>query len=90
MKIKCECGKMVVWSYMPQHEGENLDFCNDCVPRGCSCNDIAYLLDGSEPTSEQLCDDDTEIIYIQAEDSNERYYPCCEYWYDEEGWEDED
>jgi len=89
MKVKCACGKMATWSYMPQHEEENLDFCDTCVPRGCSCNDVAYLVDGSEPTYEQLYDDDTKIIYIQAEDTEGRHYPCCEYWYDEEGWDDE-
>lgn len=30
----CTCGEKAEWTYMPS-EG---DYCNACVPRGCSCN----------------------------------------------------
>jgi hypothetical protein len=30
----CICGKKALWSYMPGRE----DYCDNCVPRGCSCN----------------------------------------------------
>jgi hypothetical protein len=38
-KEKCECGAMAVWVYMPGYSsGANPYSCEDCVPRGCSCN----------------------------------------------------
>ena len=37
MKMQCQnCSEYAVWVYMPaEHEGY---FCDNCVPRGCSCN----------------------------------------------------
>lgn len=56
-KFKClKCGKLAVWMYMPG--GKNYCYCDECVPRGCTCQ----------------------------EDKNE---PCCEYWYDKNGWNNE-
>ena len=36
----CDCGKIAVWLYMPSYDGpqRNDFYCDDCVPRGCSCN----------------------------------------------------
>jgi hypothetical protein len=36
----CNCGKKGTWLYMPSYEGpqRNDYYCDDCVPRGCSCN----------------------------------------------------
>jgi len=31
--------KMATWFYMPGSEGGDLFACDDCVPRGCSCNE---------------------------------------------------
>lgn len=37
-KIRCcKCGKIAVWAYMPG-DGDDHYYCDDCVPRGCSCN----------------------------------------------------
>ena len=36
MKHKCKCGKLAVWYYMPNDN--KWVACDDCVPRGCSCN----------------------------------------------------
>ena len=33
----CGCGKPAKWVYMPSSDGDSLK-CEDCVPRGCSCN----------------------------------------------------
>ena len=35
MKIKCKCGKLATWYYMPSEH--NWVYCDNCVPRGCSC-----------------------------------------------------
>ena len=61
MKGKCECGKLAVWYYMP-NDNEWVA-CDDCVPRGCSCNNEEDV------------------------DEKGRKLPCCEWWYDENGWE---
>ena len=37
-KEKCDCGAVAVWCYMPGYSGGgNPHHCEDCVPRGCSC-----------------------------------------------------
>jgi len=33
--IKCKC-KIAVWTYLPSEDDRY--YCDDCVPRGCSCN----------------------------------------------------
>lgn len=35
-KLKCKCGKLAVWDYAPSDAVAY--YCEDCVPRGCSCN----------------------------------------------------
>ena len=35
---KCE-KKIATWIYMPATYEDELLACDDCVPRGCSCND---------------------------------------------------
>lgn len=53
-KEKCDCGNIATWCYMP---GGGTDYyCEQCVPRGCSCNwtyadKNAY---GPEPLEEDL------------------------------------
>ena len=38
-KDLCDCGKVAIWSYGPGYSsGDNPNFCDDCVPRGCDCN----------------------------------------------------
>lgn len=88
MKIKCDCGKIAVWCYMPGFEGAPNDcFCDDCVPRGCSCND--RLKDDLKwETMEEygkLWENDDNIITDLDEQG--RQLPCCEYLYEEEGFE---
>lgn len=33
----CQCGKMATWYYVPGRSVGNF-YCDDCVPRGCTCN----------------------------------------------------
>jgi hypothetical protein len=65
---KClKCGKKAVWFYLPS---DSVQYCDDCVPRGCSCNDNEYEEDG-------------EVVYIERKDDKGRLLPCCEFMYDE-------
>lgn len=42
---KCiDCNSKAVWFYMPS---SNIEYCEDCVPRGCECN-TNYDDDGNE------------------------------------------
>ena len=73
MKHKCKCGKLATWYYMPAEQ--EWACCDDCVPRGCSCNC-------------KIDDSGDEPIFLDEEETDEqgRFYPCCEWLYDEEGW----
>lgn len=93
MKKKCKCGKIATWYYMP---GDN-DWacCDDCVPRGCICwqNPIQYE-DGSIHNPQGIKGEDWEWVeenkYWEELDGNGRKLPCIEWWYNKEGWDDED
>ena len=77
-KAKCKCGKLAVWLYMPSNEmnpGDDM-CCDDCVPRGCSCN--SYPVDDN-------WENDNPDNWEQETDNQGRLLPCCEWWYDEEG-----
>ena len=103
-KIKCrKCKKKdAVWLYMPGHNDGNDFFCDDCVPRGCSCNQYAveefgfnnksnsnYIFWNKELTkSTDTITNDT--FYYEPVDEYYRRYPCCEYYYVEDGFNDED
>lgn len=73
MIARCACGKLATWHYMPSCSDDCDGFycectrgmCDECVPRGCSCN----LIDGSEnSTSDEEFRDDLG-----------RLLPCCEW-----------
>jgi len=52
MKIICcneKCNKVALWRYMPGTD--NWAYCDDCVPRGCSCT---YDLEGLVPDKDSL------------------------------------
>jgi len=82
MKEKCmKCGALAIWIYMPS-DG-NYNYCDDCVPRGCSCN--------------FSCDEDANLIldeetneFVQDKDEQGRLLPCCEYDFFEYGIDEED
>lgn len=68
--IMCHnCPKPAVWEYGPSTERKDIYFCDDCVPRGCSCN----VKDYNDPNSPQETDEFG------------RFLPCVEYWYYERG-----
>jgi hypothetical protein len=62
------CGAPAVWQLAPADSyGE---YCDDCVPRGCSCN----IIDIGNPRARK-----------QHRDKRGRLLPCCEYDFDENG-----
>ena len=103
-KIKCtKCKKKdAVWLYMPGHDDGNDFFCDDCVPRGCSCNQYAfeefnfnsnhnsnYIFWNKELTkSTDTIKDDT--FYYEPVDERRGGYECSEYDYEEDGYNEED
>ena len=62
------CGKLAVWDYAPS--GGIGEYCDDCVPRGCSCNIIEW--------------DDPRALE-QHKDELGRLLPCAEYWFMADG-----
>lgn len=69
----CDCGKKATWMYMP---GDSVA-CDDCVPRGCSCN--KELKDGIEPIFEGNVLVNPEDDFFVPTDDQGREYPCCEW-----------
>jgi hypothetical protein len=80
MKALCKCGKIAVWEYMPK---SYVYKCDDCVPRGCSCN-IQYSFDSNNELVPLLDDDGN---YVEERDFEGRLVPCCEWCYDELGFD---
>lgn len=57
-----KCGAMAVWEMAPCDSfGE---YCDDCVPRGCSCNTVDF------PATD---------VGEEHRDERGRLLPCCEY-----------
>jgi len=97
---KCShCKEKAVYWYAPATNKKcNRYYCEEHVPRGCTCNhryvkEDAYtpsLNNPDYPTSE-----DIPFKWIKENeiwchlDNKGREYPCCEYWYEEEGFEKE-
>lgn len=96
MKLKCKCGKLAVWNYMPG--GDDRLCCEDCVPRGCTCNQINSQIevDGEIfpclPHDDMIEGKDYKRIdeqWWEDLDGEGRQLPCCEWFYNESGWDDE-
>ena len=75
--IVCESVPEKGWYYMPE-VGDGIDYfyCDDCVPRGCSCG--SELKEGIDIDSEEAKDPKN---YFQLKDEKGREYPCCEYFW---------
>lgn len=97
MLEKCDCGKIAIWEYAPGFSsGRNPFFCDDCVPRGCSCNHHFVDKNSYHPPLEQdelPTKEDHPIKWIEEGkiwchvDDQGREFPCVEYWYDIDGFE---
>jgi len=94
---KCDCGKKATWVYMPGFKDGSPYFCDDCVHRGCSCNhryvdvnayhpplDNPEMPEGTEGVDWKWVEQDKVWVYI---DEQGKEYPCCEYDYEENGFE---
>lgn len=104
------CGNKAVWMYAPGSSGR-IFYCDDCVPRGCSCNvdcideeyhrgdlknngDRKFLYwdkgcgidDLNEETAFTEYDKE-KVYYFEELDEKGRRAPCCEFWYDKDGFE---
>lgn len=85
-KVKCcECDQMAVWIYAPTTERNDIMFCEDHVPRGCSC--VTLDLVEYDLSEEQLTDYDSEG---RAIDDKGRLLPCVEYWLCGDGFDESD
>ena len=60
------CNNKSRWIYMPSGE----EFCDSCVPRGCSCN--------LEPIDGDWENQNPEN-WVENKDELGRLLPCCEY-----------
>ena len=86
-KELCNCGKNATWEYL---KGGNSYSCDDCVPRGCSCNNTYVETDDPEYLPEGIEGKDWKWVepgvwtYI---DEQGREYPCAEYSYSEDGFD---
>ena len=97
------CNNKATWLYMPCDYEKNKKtwwqiesirkkdyYCDIHVPRGCSCNNI-YEEDLDESDSK----DDLKFIGVDSNGNNiytsldikGREYPCCEFWYDKDGFD---
>jgi hypothetical protein len=77
MDMCVQCGKKAQWIYTP----DGVTYCDDCVPRGCSCNH-EYVNDiHSLPLPEKESDYKwiEEGVYWCYVDDKGREYPCCEF-----------
>lgn len=72
-----KCGKKATWWYGP---GDG-NACDDCVPRGCSCNlELKPGVKEIDFGAGNTMDD-----YYQPTDELGREWPCCEWMrYDDE------
>jgi MoaA/NifB/PqqE/SkfB family radical SAM enzyme len=96
-KELCDCGKVAVWDYMPGYSsGGNSYRCDNCVSRGCSCNYRYVDVNAYHPplTTPDFPEGIEGKDYIWVEpnvwahiDDNGREYPCAEYDYDPDGYE---
>ena len=97
-KFACDCGKMAQWDYAPTTSGTwNPFFCDECVPRGCSCNDDYDCEDMPIKETIEWYNKNgmkwewiEEGVSIRHLDEKGRKLPCCEYFFDADGWEADD
>jgi len=95
-----KCGNLATYWYMPGYFDKSSPYhCENCVPRNCECNhryvDVnAYFPPLDEP--DFPTEKDHQIEWIEegkiwcSLDEKGRHYPCCEYMYDEEGFDIDD
>ena len=96
-KELCACGKTATWWYMPGFKEGRPFFCDNCVNRGCECNhryvdpeayhpplDMSDSPEGTEGIDWKWIEKGKVWCHI---DEKGREYPCCEYDYEEDGYD---
>lgn len=92
--VNCTCGQKAVWVYMPTGDQDRY-FCEDCVPRGCGCEHEYVDMEAYGLSGENFPRENTNWKWIDEGkiwcrlDSAGREQPCCEFFYSEEGFENE-
>lgn len=87
------CKSKAVWFYMPGSSGNR--YCDEHVPRGCSCNNYyvsselngdhyEFLPEGIENVDWKWIEQDKYWCRI---DKKGREFPCCEYDREDEDYE---
>lgn len=98
-RFKCDCEKHTVakWCYMPSSKNIVYHyFCDDCVPRGCSCNH-EYTPDSPVGIGNgfgEFPPNENEVGWKWLEkpykwcmtDESGRQFPCCEFDYSSDGY----
>ena len=95
-KHSCDCGKKALWWYAPAtNDTSNRYFCDECVPRSCSCNYRYVNVDAyspplDEPDMPTVADEpyvwiEPDVLWVHVDDRG-RQHPCVEFWYDEDGY----
>jgi hypothetical protein len=86
---RCECKKIATYYYMPSYTGKKEEdnyFCEDCVPRGCSCEWTYASKDayGPEPLAEDFLPDGIEGVdwkwIVRAADEDYEEIKSGEIW----------
>ena len=91
----CSCGRVAVWVYLPGHCDGVDYFCDECVSRECTCNH-RFITSFEEDTEYFDYPEDENFRWIKegeiwvSLDDKGREWPCCEYMYNEEGFDVED
>lgn len=79
-----KCGNIAKWYYMPSTSGRRF-YCDECVPRGCSCNTYSIEEDGEPVCEKNFVWINKELGEYEYLDRDGKREPCCEYDYDENG-----
>ena len=84
---RCDCGKLGTWMYIPF----GWVVCDECIDnhRGCSCN-VRHVDQEAPPNTNMngwkwLIENETWTPL----DQNGKEYPCIEFDYQEDGYEDD-
>lgn len=75
----CSCN----WNYLKKEAYGPGTLSEDCVPEGVEGKDWKFLERPGDEEYEEIKKGEV-WVYI---DENKKEYPCCEYWYEEDGWE---
>lgn len=87
---------MAIWIYMPSGHGKHF-FCDDCVPRGCSCNvrnvktfkgsdsQVMWWTKEEDVFCDSTCVRSNDSYYYELLDEYGRRSPCSNFECDEEG-----